>query len=107
MLNSVGYLIVFIIFSWEIIYYAIKSDNYNPQNYFILKRHDKCMVHQSTTCPCTLNLSEKEFYIAIRHSIDFYKISSSFFEIVDKKIVYITTNSKIKLLNYDYENLYK
>ncbi|ORX42813.1 hypothetical protein BCR36DRAFT_242089, partial [Piromyces finnis] len=99
-LNSIGYLAMLIMFSWNTLYIIIKRKNC-PQEYFIFKRHEKCMIHQSFSCPCTLNISIETFYKNIRKSIDFYKISSSFFEIVNNKLLYINISSKIKLVNFN------
>jgi len=44
-------------------------------------------------------MQRPEFLLLIRKSIDFYIIYSSFFEYVDKKIVFLNTNSKMQLIN--------
>lgn len=78
----------------------IKKDDH-PKNYFILKRHSKCTIHNSNICSCKLNITEKEFQDEIRKSINFYKICSTFYEIINGKLVYISVKTKIDIINLD------
>ncbi|OUM59347.1 hypothetical protein PIROE2DRAFT_15146 [Piromyces sp. E2] len=62
-------------------------------------------IHDSTSCSCYTGMNEEEFMNNIQRSIDLYKISTSFIEFVNKKLVYVSIRSKIKLLNYNCEDI--
>jgi len=44
-------------------------------------------------------MSQEDYNINSRRSIDFYKMCTSFFGIVEGKLVYINLDSKIKFVN--------
>ncbi|ORX43920.1 hypothetical protein BCR36DRAFT_399767 [Piromyces finnis] len=102
--NIICYFLVFIIFSWDKIYYVFKKEANDPSKYFILKVHIPCRKHNSTCCGCGLSIQRQEFLQLIRKSIDFYRIYSSFFEIIDRKLIFVNVGSKISLLDQKVEN---
>jgi len=99
LLNTSAYFIIFIIFIWKILYCIIQENGNNTQMYYILRRHNRCAIHNTMTCSCLLNISQEEYNINARRSIDIYKTCSSFFGIVDGKLVYINKDSKVKFVN--------
>ncbi|OUM57794.1 hypothetical protein PIROE2DRAFT_17107 [Piromyces sp. E2] len=102
LLNSIGYFIILITFSWDKVYYILKKQGNEAYTYFVFKRHEQCHIHKSTCCGCRLNMTREHFQTLIRKSIDFYRICTQFFEITDQgKLMYIGTQSKIKYLQYN------
>jgi len=85
-------------FSWDKIFYIYKKAGNNPCNYFILQRHESCLIHNSTTCGCKLNIPDNEKFIVFNKRIEIYNICSTFIEIVNKKITYVKAMYKIQLL---------
>ncbi|OUM62446.1 hypothetical protein PIROE2DRAFT_11296 [Piromyces sp. E2] len=85
-LNTISCIGVFIIFSWDKIYYIIKKEGNNPMIYFVYKRHEECLVHRSTFCGCKLTMKKEEIEACIFNYIDIYNTCSTLFEIVDGKI---------------------
>ena len=98
--NSLFYYIIFISFSWDNIYIIIKGKGNDSTNYFIYKKHELCEKHNSTSCSCKLNMTDVELSNSIRNSIIFYKICTTFYEIINGKIIYIDNELKIAIL-YD------
>ncbi|ORX45341.1 hypothetical protein BCR36DRAFT_358228, partial [Piromyces finnis] len=56
--NTIAYLVIFIMFSWDKIYYISIKEGNNTNVYFLFKRYKKCLIHHSYKCGCILN--EKE-----------------------------------------------
>ncbi|ORX77658.1 hypothetical protein BCR32DRAFT_270514 [Anaeromyces robustus] len=81
--NSLGFLIIFVLFSWDKIYYIIKKEGNDNKNYFILRSKEKCVLHNS-----------------YRYKyIDFYNLCSKLFiKTDDKKIKYFDLDSKIQYI---------
>lgn len=57
------YFIIFILFSWDKIFYIFKKDGNNSNNYFIYKRHELCSKHNSNSCGCRYNISKENLNI--------------------------------------------
>ncbi|OUM63859.1 hypothetical protein PIROE2DRAFT_9528, partial [Piromyces sp. E2] len=77
-INSICYLSIFIILSWDKVYYIIKRAGNKPTNYFIYKRHEKCLIHNSISCGCKLNDYVRENLLQnIDVGINVYKKSSN------------------------------
>jgi len=72
-LNSICNIVIFILFSWDKIYYIFKKEGNNQYVYFIYKRHEECLKHKSTHCGCKLNMTNEEIEISINNYIDIYK----------------------------------
>ena len=88
-LNSISSIGIFLLFSWDKVYYIIKKEGNNPMVYFIYKRHEECLKHKSTYCGCKLNMIKEHIEMSIRNYIDIYKTCSTLFEIVDGKVKFI------------------
>ncbi|KAL6596852.1 hypothetical protein U3516DRAFT_671521 [Neocallimastix sp. 'constans'] len=78
-LNSICYIIIFILFSWDKIYFIIKKDGNNPLNYFIYIKHKECNIHHSCNCGCNTNLSKEDYRMNVEKYINIYKICSKIF----------------------------
>jgi len=88
-LNSIGNIGVFLLYSWDKIYYILKKEGDNSMTYFIFKRHEECLKHKSTYCGCNLNMTKADMDEGINNYIDIYKTCSTIFEIVRGKIRFI------------------
>jgi len=100
-LNSLCYLILYIIFLWDKIYFTIKNEGNNELKYFICRRHEKCPIHRSTTCECNLEISKEELMINSKRLINLYKISTKVFVIINNHIVHVDSNVKLKFIEYN------
>ncbi|ORY28851.1 hypothetical protein LY90DRAFT_674031 [Neocallimastix californiae] len=96
-LNMLCYFIIFIIFSWDKIYYVFKKDCDNPNVYFIYKRHELCGLHNSDCCGCKLNISKEDYLSITQRYFDFYTVCSSIFMISEGKIRFIRIKSKTEV----------
>jgi len=65
------------------------------KNYFILKRHDLCSIHNSNTCGCKLDIPKDEQIEKIQQSIDIYKACSTLYIISQKKLQRFGSLSKL------------
>ncbi|ORX37497.1 hypothetical protein BCR36DRAFT_313656, partial [Piromyces finnis] len=98
-LNSIGYFIIFITFSWDKVYYILNRQGNEAYTYFIFQQHEQCLIHKSKCCGCKLNMTNEHFKSLIRKSIDFYRVCTRFYEITDRgNIMYINIRSKVKYL---------
>ncbi|ORX64425.1 hypothetical protein BCR32DRAFT_273116 [Anaeromyces robustus] len=77
LLNTICYLTVFILFSWDKVYYILKNQGDDPTIYFIYEKHELCTIHQSTSCGCKLNISKDILLVKITQSINYYTLCSS------------------------------
>jgi len=85
--NSITYLIVFILFSWDKVYYIIRKEGNEKYNYFRITKYKKCPVHNSYKCGCKFYSDEDRINILIKNYILVYKRCS---------LLFIVTNGKIK-----------
>ncbi|KAG4095661.1 hypothetical protein H8356DRAFT_944737 [Neocallimastix lanati (nom. inval.)] len=102
-LNNIGYFIIFILFSWDKIYYILKKEGDDCNIYFRFRKHEKCAIHNSYTCWCDHERSKKDIRPSIKRYIDFYKFCSLVITIIDGKIKYIKMKTKTDLLNASHE----
>jgi len=93
-LNYICYLIIFILLSWDNIYYIIKGEGNNTFNYFRIIKFRKCYAHNSYTCGCPLERTYQDLEPIVHYYIKFYKFCSTTFIVEDKKIKYIKVRSK-------------
>jgi len=89
--NSICYLTILFIFSWDKIYYIIKGKGDNPESYFYSLKLEECPLHKSYFCGCIKTKSELE---VIKKYISFYKYSSQIFVIYNGKVKFIRRNNK-------------
>ncbi|OUM63850.1 hypothetical protein PIROE2DRAFT_9519 [Piromyces sp. E2] len=54
-LNVICYFSVYILYTYDKVYYIIKKKGDETNTYFIYKRHQHCTIHNSYTCGCKLN----------------------------------------------------
>lgn len=101
-LNSICYIIVFLLFSWDKFYYILKKESNNAINYFVLKNFEICPLHNSYNCGCQLENKKDETIPVIQKYIDFYKFCSAIVEVQDKKIKLVRKKSKINAFNEKY-----
>eukprot|EP00833_Pecoramyces_ruminatium_P015546 jgi/Orpsp1_1/1189578/evm.model.d7180000073013.1 len=79
--NTICYFTLFLIYSWDKIYYTTICKNKNESNfYFIYKIHELCQVHNSTSCGCKLNMTKEYVLYNIDNYISIYKICSNFYK---------------------------
>ncbi|OUM56276.1 hypothetical protein PIROE2DRAFT_19184 [Piromyces sp. E2] len=100
-LNSIGYLILFILFSWDKVYYIFKKQGNDPRKYFIIKKYKKCVIHNSFTCGCQLEESDENLEPIIKKYILFYKFCSTFLIINHGKLKYVNMKSKLSITKID------
>jgi len=93
--NSLCYFSIFICFSWDKIYYVITKKGNDVKNYFILKRHELCGIHNSNICGCKLDMPMDEQIQKIQQSIDIYKTCSTLYIISRKKLQRFGSLSKL------------
>jgi len=68
------YYIIFILLSRDKVYYIrIKTGNDQRNYYYIYKRHELCIVHNSNYCGCRLNIPEKNFKKITEKYVNLYK----------------------------------
>ncbi|ORX57678.1 hypothetical protein BCR36DRAFT_459391 [Piromyces finnis] len=106
MLNSICYIICFILFSWNIIFYIIKNGNKtNYKDYFVYVDHDEKLCKNAFICSYEIidDFKEKNNPI-IKDYINFYKICSRTFEISGRKLKYIDVKSKIKIIKETFKS---
>lgn len=84
-LNLICYLIIFICFSWDKLYYIITKNGNNSNLYFIYVVHNKCFVHNSYTCGCHLELRDEDNSFIIKKFVLLYKVCSNPFIKYNKK----------------------
>ncbi|ORX51107.1 hypothetical protein BCR36DRAFT_326179 [Piromyces finnis] len=76
-LNTICYISIFVFLSWDKIFFITKKEGYNPITYFIYIRHEKCLVHDSTSCGCKLNENARDNLLQnIEKSVNIYKAVS-------------------------------
>ncbi|KAL6596849.1 hypothetical protein U3516DRAFT_565114 [Neocallimastix sp. 'constans'] len=77
-INTIAYITLFLLLSWDKIYYIIKKKGNDPTVYFIYKRHELCLTHNSNRCGCKLTISKELLLNNIEQYINIYKKSSKF-----------------------------
>jgi len=97
-LNSICYVIMFLLFSWDKIYYILINEGNNPNKYFIYNEYEKCTIHNSITCGCKLETKKQDNSAFILKYINFYKFCSTIFEFKDGRFRLINKNSKISVI---------
>jgi len=93
-LNYICYLTIFILLSWDNIYYIIIGEGNNAFNYFRIIKFRKCYAHNSYTCGCPLERTYQNLKPIVHYYIKFYKFCSTTFIVEDKKIKYVKVRSK-------------
>ncbi|ORX56013.1 hypothetical protein BCR36DRAFT_175699 [Piromyces finnis] len=98
LLNTICYIIVFLFFSWDKLYYIIKKEK-KIENYFIYKNYEMCSLHKSLTCGCQLEKKNNNVIPVIEKYIDFYKFCSAIVEKKNGKTRLVRVESKISIFN--------
>ncbi|OUM63410.1 hypothetical protein PIROE2DRAFT_10070, partial [Piromyces sp. E2] len=65
LLNTICYMVIFLAFSWDKIYYVVTHNGNNYCKYFIWDMKEKCIIHKSYTCGCHLENSKENTYFSI------------------------------------------
>ncbi|ORX47898.1 hypothetical protein BCR36DRAFT_405219 [Piromyces finnis] len=91
--NSICYVFIFIMLSWDKLYYIIKSDGNNVYNYFNSTQYEQCFVHKSFTCNCKKKTIDGEIE-TMKNYIEFYNYCSNIIVISDGHIHYINKKRK-------------
>jgi len=98
-LNSIGYIIIFMLFSWDKIYYVMKKEGNDSNKYFKITVYKKCFKHNSLTCGCRLEVSDEDNQEIIKKFIIFYKYCSLMIVYRDGKIKYVNSKYKLSILD--------
>jgi len=98
-LNTIDYLVIFILFSWDKVYFIVKKEGDNPNKYFKITVYKKCLVHNSLTCGCRLEVSDEDNKEIIKKFIKFYKYCSLMIVYKDGKVKYVDSKSKLSILD--------
>ncbi|ORX53798.1 hypothetical protein BCR36DRAFT_253704, partial [Piromyces finnis] len=94
--NSIGYLIIFILFSMDKIH-TITTGRDDSTYYFDFINHKKCLIHNSYICGCPVEKSNKNRKILIEKYILFYKYCSELYTISNGKLKYVSVNKKLNV----------
>lgn len=97
MINIIVYLIVFILFIWEKIYYISRKEGNNTKKYFSFTRYNKCIIHNSYKCGCVLEEKENDYTFIIEKFILFYSYCTTPFEIKNGKIKILSIKDVLKV----------
>lgn len=89
---------IFILLSWDNIYYIITSKGDDVFSYFKVKKYKRCVLHNSYKCDCKKELIRQDLEPIIENYIQFYKFCSSIVTISDGKIKYIKMKSKYNFI---------
>ncbi|ORX58410.1 hypothetical protein BCR36DRAFT_343580 [Piromyces finnis] len=100
-LNSVSVLVIFILFSWDKLYYILKSEGNIQRNYFRVTKYNRCILHNSRYCGCRLEKSDENIDIIIKRYIQYYKYCSTILIMKNGKLSYLTIKSKTSILQQD------
>ena len=73
----------------------------DPNTYFLFKRHEKCLIHDSYTCGCILEQTKEDLISTIYKFIDYYKFCSTLFVIENGKVKFMNIKTKLKLLDIE------
>jgi len=98
-LNSIGFFVLFLCYSWDKVYYIVKKAGNDPRVYFKLKKYKKCFKHNTFTCGCKLDQDNENLLPAMEKYILFYQFCSVIFTKVDGKVKYINMKSKTNIVN--------
>jgi len=79
---------MYILLTYDKIYYVIKKRGDDPNTYFIYKKHQLCTTHNSNTCGCKLNETKDSIKYNIEKYIYLYN-SSNISLLFNKKVVYV------------------
>ena len=71
--NGICYLLIYILYSWDKIYYILNSRGDNPETYFNSIRREECLLHKSYYCGCIKSDTEYEI---VQKYLEFYKLCS-------------------------------
>ncbi|ORX56016.1 hypothetical protein BCR36DRAFT_467070, partial [Piromyces finnis] len=98
-LNSLCYFILFLLFSWDKVYYILKNKGNDAKNYFIFNSRDKCVIHNSYTCECKNNSKESIDINIISKYIYIYKLSSRIIYLHKGNVKFDKYKSKMTLIS--------
>ncbi|ORX79566.1 hypothetical protein BCR32DRAFT_269397 [Anaeromyces robustus] len=94
-MNGICYFIIYILYTWDKVYYIIKGKGNDPEKYFYsVKRHEECVYHKSCYCNCTNTTINYD--IVIKY-INFYKYCSKIIDYSNGKLRYIKMENKNQL----------
>jgi len=79
-LNMIAYLVIFILFSWDKIYYILRKEGNN------IKHYEKCILHDSYKCGCVLLEKKRNQSTIVSKYLQFYKYSTKLLDPKNKKI---------------------
>ncbi|KAG4092818.1 hypothetical protein H8356DRAFT_950126 [Neocallimastix lanati (nom. inval.)] len=99
--NSWGYLMIFILFSMDNIYYIIKKKGDDYYSFFVYPNKKLCILHHSYTCGCVLEKKSNEDTSDenIEEFISFYLFCSDILINYNGRIKFITMKNKLKFLS--------
>ncbi|OUM61162.1 hypothetical protein PIROE2DRAFT_12876 [Piromyces sp. E2] len=105
MLNLICFCIIYVLFSWDKVYYVFLKQGNISQNYFKVHKYKKCLIHETTSCECELELSYDDIDIITKKFIKFYKYCSTIFVIRNGKMSYITMKSKTCIIQQQQDTI--
>jgi len=82
----IAYIVIFILFSWDKIYYIIRKEGNNTNVYFHIKHYEKCIIHDSYKCGCVLLEKKRNQSTIVNKYLHFYKYCTKLFDTKHKKI---------------------
>jgi len=94
----IAYFIVFVIFSWDKIYYIVIKKGNDTNTYFLIKHYEKCIIHNSYKCGCILKEKFRDQSSIINKYLKFYKYCTEFYDIGDNKIKKFKINDIINII---------
>ncbi|OUM66937.1 hypothetical protein PIROE2DRAFT_5797 [Piromyces sp. E2] len=97
--NSLGNLIILIMFTWDKIYLICTKRGNDSYMYFKFINYKKCPIHNSFICGCPIEKSNRHSKALADKYILFYRHCSNLFSISNGRIRYINLNKKLKILN--------
>ena len=88
------YIFILFFLSWDKIYYIVKGEGDDFNNYFNSTKYEMCPIHNTAMCGCAKKNGASD---VIEKYISFYKRCSTIIEISDGKIRYVGKSSKDSL----------
>jgi len=77
----------------------MKKEGNDSTKYFKITVYKKCLMHNSFTCGCRLEVSNENNQKIIEKYIKFYKYCSLMIVYRDGKLKYVNSKSKLSILD--------
>jgi len=105
LINYIGLLFIFILYSWDKFYIInIKKRGNDTTSYFYYTKTLKCCIHNSYKCGCVLDETNKNLEEATKNLLYYYDICSTIITFNKKKINYIDVSTKMIYVGKSFTN---